>query len=245
MSVFDQLEALPADNGTRNFAALCLTMWALNTMTENYYTKGYLVDWHYLVNMLQGWPFAVILWQSMLVWSALFYMITTASLRGKLPRPFAIALFYTALAILFFAPVFIILHFDLNFCKSNIVMNQMITDIANLVMGGASVAQSIANSMKLYSYWSTNWFLEDKYRRTRAKKAAGVPGIIAPATHNKTLTVITSVPNTNNNSSQSISSNVDAVLDDDESDPNLLIYPSNCKRFDTRHVSLTHTRKFQ
>lgn len=54
-------------------------------------------------------------------------------------------------------------------------------------------------------------------------------GVKVPATQRKTMTVITSVPNTNNNSTQSATSNVDAVLDDDESDPNLLIYPSNCK----------------
>lgn len=117
MAVLDRLEALPADNGTRNFAALCLTMWSLNMMTENYYTKGHFVDWRYLVNMLQGWPFAVALWQSMLVWSGLVYVITTAALRGQLSRPLATALFFIALAILFFTPVWIILHYDLNFCK--------------------------------------------------------------------------------------------------------------------------------
>lgn len=117
VSVLDRLDALPADNGTRNFAALCLTMWALHMMTENYYEHGYLVNWRYLVNMLQGWPFAVGLWQSMLVWSALLYLITTAGLRGHLSRPLANALFYAALAILSFVPVWIILHYDLNFCK--------------------------------------------------------------------------------------------------------------------------------
>lgn len=102
-------------------------------------------------------------------------------------------------------------------------------------MGGASVAQSIVNSMKLYSYWSTNWLLEDKRRRIQAKHTAGVTGVKVPATKRKTMTVITSVPNTNNNNTQSMSANVDAVLDDDESDPNLLIYPSNCKcvQYDT------------
>jgi hypothetical protein len=209
-AVLDRLNELPADNGTRNFAALCLTMWALHMMTENYYTKNYLVNWRYLVNMLQGWPFAVALWQSMLLWSALLYAITTAGLRGQLSRPLANTLFYIALAVLFFGPVFIILHYDLNF-----------------LMGGASVAQSLVNSMKLYSYWSTNWFLEGKRRRIHAKQRAGVTGVKVPATQRKTMTVITSVPNTNNNSTQSAIANVDAVLDDDESDPNLLIYPSN------------------
>jgi sterol O-acyltransferase len=196
-SVLDRLDQLPVNEGTKNFAILCMIMYACNVMSENYFTKGYLVNWSVFNFIISDVGFALALWQGMIVWCFGMYFLTSLSLRRKIPKPLAAFLFGTALIVLLLTPVFVIVICDMN-----------------CVMAGATVAQSIVHAMKMYSYWATNWILDSKKRELKRKQQTD-------QNVNTNATIATTATTTINTDKCP----TNQILE--ENDPSLLIFPSN------------------
>lgn len=89
---------------------------------------------------------ALFLWFLMLVVTIIIWEITRVTINRKIPKIIGFALFITALSALLTGPI--IVSFKQNFSP---------------LMAGATSIQCIVYSMKMYSYWSTNWMIENKW----------------------------------------------------------------------------------
>lgn len=118
----------------------------MNEIVSSYFENGYFVDFTLFKYLTDQVHIALFLWFLMLICTTIIWAITRATIHKKIPKFLGFTFFTIALSTLLVGPN--VVSFKLNFSP---------------LMAGATSIQSMVYSMKMYSYWSTNWMIENKW----------------------------------------------------------------------------------
>eukprot|EP01122_Echinamoeba_exundans_P010906 TRINITY_DN4188_c0_g3_i1.p1 TRINITY_DN4188_c0_g3~~TRINITY_DN4188_c0_g3_i1.p1 ORF type:complete len:466 (-),score=44.19 TRINITY_DN4188_c0_g3_i1:89-1411(-) len=147
-------------SGAINFGIIITLLYTAQKCIDNFFEKGYVIDLSLLKYLARDWHIAIGLQLAMFLWCLVtMFPLTTLAVRRRIPYPVALTLYIISQSVLWTLPLVVV--FTREFSP----------------LLGTSTSMHIAvDSMKIHSYWATNWILatkETKIKRAESKTEDG------------------------------------------------------------------------